>query len=86
MVDGYTFALQSTALHSTAALDMKSCLRHREGGKMVAESQIALHLAIALASEGWGLNPVPSLWDTKSGHFFPSSSLLQGIGCLATLF
>lgn len=53
---------------------------------MVAESQIALHLAIALASEGWGLNPVPSLWDTKSGHFFPSSSLLQGIVCLATLF
>lgn len=41
---------------------------------MVAESQTALHLAIALASEGWGLNPVPSLWDTKSGHFFPSSS------------
>lgn len=52
MVDGYTFALQSMALHSIAAIDMKSCLRSREGGKMVAESQVALHLVVALASEG----------------------------------
>lgn len=31
---------------------------------MVAKSQIALHLVVALASEGWDLNPVLSLWDT----------------------